>query len=236
MAHRIFVSKDQLPIITGSDVHYIKDVLRLKANDQLELLDGCGTIYLAKIVELNKETVVCQIISGQQDSLNLKVKVTIAQALPKAAKMDLIIQKSTELGVSQIIPMLSERCVAKKAKLGRWQKIAKEASEQCGRADLPAITELQSFAQVLSQGKNFDLALIPWELEKTITLKQVLKNLTAEKPLTLLIVIGPEGGFSQQEVEQAKAHAFTSVSLGPRILRTETVALNLLSIINYVFS
>lgn len=229
--HRFFVPQDQIPNITGSDVHQIKDVLRMKAGDKLELLDGSGKVYLAKIISLTNEKIITEIITTAQNTDQNKVAVTLAQCLPKAKKMDLIIQKCTELGVSKIIPTLSERSIAKGEKLERWKKIAKEAAEQSGRSTIPEISNLIKFEDLLKLRKDYDLALIPWELEKENSLKKVLSIL----PRALLIIIGPEGGFSQKEIDQAKEAGFTSISLGKRILRTETAGMAILAMLSYEY-
>jgi len=230
--HRFFTTKEQLPNLIGSDVHHLRDVLRMKVGDSLELLDGSGKIYTAKISEIEKNKITCEIISSKQEESEPKVKVTIAQSLPKASKMDLIIEKCTELGVHQIIPMQTERTIAKSPKLDRWKKIAKEAVEQSGRAIIPAISPLTDFQEVLKMRNQFELALIPWELEKNNSLKQAL---TTYRPNHLLILIGPEGGFSQKEIELAKEAGFTPISLGKRILRTETAGIAVLSAIMYEY-
>ncbi|MBU0502123.1 MAG: 16S rRNA (uracil(1498)-N(3))-methyltransferase [bacterium] len=231
---RFFVPTEQIPTISGQDAHQIKAVLRMKVGDELELLDGSGKVYFAKILEIKNDKVTTKILSTHRAETDQKVKATIAQCLPKHKKMDLIIQKCTELGVAKIIPTLSERSIAKGEKLERWQKIAKEAAEQSGRGTLPEITNLTKFEDVLAQGKNYKLALIPWELEKEKSLKASLS--THPSPHTpILILIGPEGGFSQKEVEQAQQAGFIPISLGKRILRTETAGLSILSMINYHF-
>ena len=235
--HRFFVSKDQIHAITGSDVHHIKAVLRMKAGDQLELLDGTGKIYKAKISEIRKDKIICKVLSSRIEETDFKVKVTLAQCLPKAKKMDLIIQKCTELGVSRIIPVLSERSIAKGEKPERWKKIAKEAAEQSSRSMIPEITALTPFEEVLKLKPEFDLALIPWELEKETTLKSILTTHLpagkAGKPNHLLILIGPEGGFSRKEMKLAKDAGFTSITLGKKILRTETAGMAILAMLIY---
>ena len=228
--HRLFISKDQIPVISDSDVHHIRDVLRMNAGDQLELLDGTGKVYETKISKIEKGKIICEVVSSHLEESESRVKVTLAQALPKARKMDFIVEKCVELGVNQILPMLTERTVSRSAKLDRWQKLSKSAAEQSGRAIIPEICPLTRFEEVLRLREKFDLALIPWELEKGITLKQVLKNLISP---TILIAIGPEGGFSQKEIELAKKAGFMSVSLGKRILRSETAAMAVLSAIMY---
>lgn len=241
--HRFFVPKDQVPVITGSDVHHIKDVLRMKVGDQLELLDGTGEIYKSKIVEMKKDKIICEILEHRAQNSELRTQVAIAQGLPKAKKMDFIIQKCAELGANKIIPMLTERSVAKSEKLDRWRKIAKEAAEQSGRAIIPEILPLIKFEEVLKMKNQFDLALISWELEKGKSLKSVLRNFpitqspNSQIPIppspNLLILIGPEGGFSSQEIKLAKKAGFISVSLGKRILRSETAGLAVLAAIMY---
>ncbi|MGB9612917.1 MAG: 16S rRNA (uracil(1498)-N(3))-methyltransferase [Candidatus Margulisiibacteriota bacterium] len=242
---RFFIPKEQIPTITGSDVHHIRDVLRMKTGDFLELLDGTGKVYRVRILKIEQERIICEIISQQQIETEPKVKVTIAQALPKGRKMDLVVEKCTELGVYQIIPMLTERTIAKTAKLDRWRKIAKSAAEQSGRGTIPEVSPLTSFEDILKMRKQFDLALIPWELEKEKTLKQVLKNflipqssnlqIPISRSSNILILVGPEGGFAQKEIDLAKEAGFISISLGKRILRTETAGLMILSALIYEF-
>lgn len=231
--HRFFIPQEQIPIITGSDAHQIKDVLRMNSGDELELLDGSGKIYTVKISEISKDKIICKIISERSEDKAQKVSVTIAQCLPKAKKMDLIIQKCTELSVNKIIPTLSERSIAKGNKLDRWKKIAKEAAEQSGRSTIPEIFPLTKFEDVLKLKKDYDLALIPWELEKETSLKKIL---TTDPFNRLLITIGPEGGFSKEEVDQAIAAGFKPITLGKNILRTETAGMSILSMINYQYN
>ena len=230
--HRFFVPQDQIPTIIGSDAHQIKNVLRLKVGDQIELLDGTGKIHTSKITKMEQNKIACNVLSTKHDETEPKIKVTLAQCLPKAKKMALIIQKCTELGIRQIIPTLSERSIAKGEKLDRWKKIAKEAAEQSGRSTIPEIAPLTKFADILKLKSQFDIALIPWELEKEITLKQILST---QPPNHLLVLIGPEGGFSQEEIKLAQEAGFTPVSLGKRILRTETASMAILAMIMYAF-
>ena len=230
--HRFFVPKEQLPNIIGTDAHQIKNVLRMQINDEIELLDGTGTKYSAKIKEIKKDMIICEILDQTENSFVSKINITIAQCLPKNKKMELIIQKCTELGASNIIPVASERSISKADKLERWQKIAKEAAEQSNRSTIPTIHSLTTFKNILSLSSNYDLALIPWELEDKVTLRSCLRN---KIPRSIIILIGPEGGFTKQEVETAKQAGFISISLGKNILRTETASLAILSMINYEF-
>jgi len=244
--HRFFVQKDQLPYIVGEDVHHVRNVLRLQPGEKIELLDGQGKIYLVKIDTIHKEKITCKILAETESAAILKVKITLAQCLPKAKKMDWIIQKSSELGVWSIIPVISERTIAKGSKSERWQTIAKEAAQQCGLPFIPEIQPAQPFKTLLQSVKNYPLALLPWELEQSTSLKSILQatNLPIQQPSNstiqqfnnFLILIGPEGGFSATEVNQAKEAGFRPVSLGPRILRTETAGIAMLSMLNYEFN
>lgn len=229
---RFFVPKTQLPHIYGEDVHHIRDVLRMRPGDTIELLDGQGKIYTAKINEIYKDKIACEILSAKESAMEPKVRITLAQCLPKYQKMQLIIQKCSELGVCSIIPVISERTIAKGEKQERWQAIAKEAAQQCGLPFIPAVNPLLQFGELINLAKNYALALIPWELETTATLKSVLATY---QPSSLLVLIGPEGGFSQNEIHSAQKAGFIPVSLGPRILRTESAAIALLAMINYAF-
>lgn len=237
---RFFVPKEQIPTITGPDVHHVRDVLRMKAGDVLELLDGSGMVYEVKIKEIKKKEIVCAIVESREPCLpagrsivESRIKVTLAQALPKASKMDFIIEKCTELGVDRVIPMSSERTVAKSARIDRWQKIARSSAEQSRRTTIPEISPLTSFEEVLKMKKQFNLALILWEEETETTLKQTLSNYLMTGYPDILVLVGPEGGFSQKEIDLAKEAGIVPVSLGRRILRTETAGMAVLSILMY---
>jgi 16S rRNA (uracil1498-N3)-methyltransferase len=234
--HRFFVPQENLPIITGSDAHQIRSVLRLNVGEEIELLDGTGKIYSAVIENIAKDKIICKTGKPRVEESDQKVKVTIAQCLPKAKKMDLIIQKCTELGVCKIIPTLSERSIAKGDKLDRWKKIAKEAAEQCGRSTIPEIAPLIKFNDLLNLGKDYDLALIPWELEEQTSLKKAITESQISNITSLIILIGPEGGFSQTEVDQSVETGFKPITLGKRILRTETAGMSILSMVNYQYN
>jgi 16S rRNA (uracil1498-N3)-methyltransferase len=227
---RLFVPASQLPDIIGSDAHYLRNVLRVEVGNRLELFDGTGTNYQVEIVTIDKEKISCEIKTKEVSPNEPKIKTTLAQALPKSSKMDFVIEKAVELGVDQIIPVLTERTIAKGDKSTRWQKIAKEAAEQSGRAIVPEIKPLIKFDDLLKLRDQYDLAIVPWENEKNIKLKSVLTDYPTNK---LLLLIGPEGGFSTGEIEMAKTAGFTAVSLGKRILRTETAGLTTLSAIFY---
>ena len=225
-----FISESSI-MITGADVNHIKNVLRLKPEDELVCFDGKGMEYLCSITSIEKDMVKTRIISSKKADTEPAVKITLAQGLPKSSKMDYVIQKAVELGVHKIIPVSTERTIAKGTKLERWNKIAKEASEQCGRAIIPEVSPVLNFNEFLRISTYFDLKLIPWENEKQISLKTILKEHPAANSIALLI--GPEGGFSKQEVKEAIEKGFKPVSLGKRILRTETAAVSAVSNILY---
>ncbi|MBI5700413.1 16S rRNA (uracil(1498)-N(3))-methyltransferase [Candidatus Saganbacteria bacterium] len=246
LVHRFFVGSDQISnniiTISGSDVNHIKNVLRMKLGDQIEVFDSKENSYLAEITLFSPNNqrlnaAVIKKLNRPDTTSGQEPNITLAQCLPKAKKMDLIVQKATELGVNSIFPVTSERSVPKieeksDKKISHWQKIAKEASEQSGRSRIPKIEPLTSFSDLVKTGKNYDLALIPWEGEKTNRLKDIVTKKHSGK---ILVVIGPEGGFSKEEISIAQLEGLISISLGKRILRTETAGIVLLSQLFYEF-
>jgi 16S rRNA (uracil1498-N3)-methyltransferase len=240
---RIFISSSDIhentATITGSDVNYIKNVMRLKQGDALTIIDSKSKEYSAKISHFSIGEIKAD-ITGVKESKELsKVKVTIAQCLPKNPKMDLIVQKSTELGAFEIIPVNCERTVIKldedkaDAKVIRWQKIAKEAAEQSGRNTIPIIKPVTEFKALLSSSKSYDKCIMLWEMERKKNIKDILKENKDIK--SLLVLIGPEGGISHEEAAEAVKAGFEAVTLGARILRTETAPLAVLAMIDYEF-
>jgi 16S rRNA (uracil1498-N3)-methyltransferase len=230
--------------ISGSDVNHIKNVLRKNIGDEIVCFDGSGKEYLSKIVSMDKDTIKLSIHSSNhpsfvpqggtsedKPSIDHSVKITLAQGLPKSSKMDDIIKNSTELGVHEIIPVLTEWSVAKGEKLERWKKIAKEASQQSGRSTVPEIKELISFDNFLSIKHPHELKLIPWESEQRKTLKNILKEHPGTR--SVCILIGPEGGFSHEEIKKASDAGFISVCLGKTILRTETAGPAVIAMVTY---
>jgi len=222
--------------IEGDEVKHIRKVLRLKAGDEIIVFDGLGKEFEGAIVEEGLSSVVIKIqniFSSKRDS---PLEVTLAQSLLKGEKMDYLIQKATELGVKEIIPFFSSRSVpllekSKKLKRHhRWERIAIEASKQCGREVVPKIESLQDYSDMLQTALPDTLRLILWEKEG-IKLKEILERLKEKKKI--FFIIGPEGGFSQLEVDEAKKTGFIPVTLGRRILRAETASLCFLSILQY---
>ena len=222
--------------VEGEEVKHIRKVLRLKAGDEITVFDGLGKEFEGTIVEEGLSSVVIRIQNVYSSKRDSPLEVTLAQSLLKGEKMDYLIQKATELGIQEIIPFLSSRSVPlleKPRRLKRhhrWERIAIEASKQCGRGVVPKIESLQDYSDMLRMASPNTLRLILWEREG-IRLKEILERSKERKKI--FFIIGPEGGFSQGEVEEAKRAEFIPVTLGRRILRAETASLCFLSILQY---
>ncbi len=221
--------------IEGEEVKHIRKVLRLKTGDTIVVFNGLGKEYEGTILEEKPSFVLVKvqnIFFPQKDS---PLEVTLAQSLLKGEKMDFLIQKATELGVKEIIPFFSSHSVPllersrRIERHRRWEKIAVEASKQCGRGVIPKIESFKDYSEMLQIASPDGLRLILWEREG-IKLKKVLET-SEEKEI--FFVVGPEGGFSQEEIEQAEKTGFIPVILGRRVLRAETASLCLLSILQY---
>lgn len=226
--------------ITGDDVGHITKVMRSSIGDKLICCDSQGSCFLAEIKQMDKDQVHCSIIEELKEDRELPLEVTIAQGLPKGDKMELVIQKGTELGAHVFIPFVSSRTIVQldqkkeQKRIERWSKIAKEAAEQSHRSVLPEIASVHTWKQLMSKSKDYDLALIAYENEKTSTIHAKLKEFpTGIK--RILIAVGPEGGFSEQEIEEAAMHHFHPIMLGKRILRTETAGLYSLAALSYYY-
>ncbi len=238
---RFFISTDQVIdqhiTISGEDVRHIATVLRMKTGDELLLCDGEGTEYSAKIARVSKSEITTEVKARSKREIRYPL-VTLCQGLPKSDKMDWIVQKSTELGVASLIPLVTERAIVKirdeEKRVARWQKIAREAAMQSNRPDIPkvgAVTAFKDFLRTLNPEPR-TLLLLPWE-EGTVPIKEILRANPGIK--NIIVLIGPEGGFSAQEAEMSKEKGFHLVSLGQNILRTETAAVAVLSMIGYEF-
>jgi 16S rRNA (uracil1498-N3)-methyltransferase len=228
--------KNEMLRIEGDEVRHIRRVLRLKAGDEIIVFDGSGKEYEGTIVEEGPSSVVIRIQNIFCSKRESHLEVTLAQSLLKGEKMDYLIQKATELGVKKIVPFFSSRSVPLLEKSGRlkrhhrWERIAIEASKQCGKGVVPKIEFLQDYSEMLQTASPDTLRLILWEKEG-VRLKEVLGKLVEKTGV--FFIIGPEGGFGQEEVEEAKKAGFFPVTLGRRILRAETASLCLLSILQY---
>ena len=242
---RFFVKTEQINqpyiYIKNEDVNHIKNVLRKKVEDKIEVCNQeTGDTYLCEIEQLDDNEILTKIIEKLNET-ETNIKIDIYQGLPKAEKMELIIQKSVELGVNSIIPISLKRCVVKlegkdqNKKIERWQKIAESAAKQCGRNIIPKIGNIIKIKQFEELSKNYDSLIVAYENEKEYTLKQEIQKIkqSNKKELKIAVVIGPEGGQADEEIETLKNYGANIVTLGKRILRTETVALNILSILMY---
>ena len=242
---KFFVKTEQINnndiVIIGDDVNHIINVLRMKKTDEIQICNqDTGDNYNAEIVNYSKNEVECKIISKINETTESNVHITLFQGIPKFEKMELIIQKSVELGANSIIPVNMKRCVVKLEgkdeikKNERWQKIAESAAKQCGRSFIPEVKHLINVKEICNWINEYDVIIVAYENEKENTLKAELKKLKATD-LKIGIVIGPEGGFEESDIKLLKESGAKIVTLGDRILRTETVALNVLSIIMYEF-
>jgi 16S rRNA (uracil1498-N3)-methyltransferase len=248
---KFFVKSNQVEnekiTIINDDVKHIKKVLRKNVGDTIEICNkDDSNNFLCEIIELNKDNIICEIkekISIQSES---KIYINIFQGLPKSDKMEYIIQKCVELGVSEITPLKMKRCVVKidskdeNKKIERWNKISEVASKQCGRNIIPKINNITNVKNICNLCKDYDIVLVAYEEEKNNKLKTALAKLhdkyNNQNQIKIAVVIGPEGGIDKEEIEILKEESNTEIiTLGDRILRTETVALNVSSIIMYEF-
>ena len=245
---KFFVKEEQIQenqiIILGQDVNHIKKVLRAKIGDELQICNSQnGENFLCEIDNLEEEKIICQIKEKIQEQVESNIEVTIFQGLPKADKMEYIIQKSVELGVYDITPVEMKRCVGKlnekdkSKKIERWQKISEVAAKQCGRDIIPQINNIINIKNICNLIQEYDMVLVAYENEEKNTLKEQLENIkkqnNSKSKVKIGIIIGPEGGLEEKDVETLKENGAKVITLGRRILRTETVALNVLSIIMY---
>ncbi|WP_066049828.1 16S rRNA (uracil(1498)-N(3))-methyltransferase [Robertmurraya korlensis] len=230
-------------VITGDDFRHIVKVMRLKISDQIICTTSRGEGAICQIAEITDEQVVADVVQWEERSSELPVRVTIASGLPKADKLEWIIQKGTELGAYSFVPVATARSVVKwdekkaEKKVDRWQKIAKEAAEQSHRRIVPSVATPVNLSGLISLSKDYTYKLVAYEEEakqgERSTLARTLQGMKNED--SVLIVFGPEGGLTESEVELLSKEGFESCGLGPRILRTETAPLYVLSVISYQF-
>jgi 16S rRNA (uracil1498-N3)-methyltransferase len=215
-------------------VHHMRDVLRLKAGDKTAIFDNEGNEYLCEISVMDKKLVIL-LVKGHKPARPQKWRLTIACAIPKRSKMDNIVDKLSQLGVDAIIPLETERAVVKleekqETRLSRWRKIALSAAEQSRRSTLPDISRIMSLKELLAEAGNYELRLIPTLAGNRKTVKEALAG---SVPNRILAVIGPEGDFTEREIEQAVSAGFIPISLGDTILRVETAAIAIASYIKF---
>lgn len=241
--YRFFVAPEQIGdvsiSITGKDVNHIKNVLRMKVGETVLISDGSDREYICAIRQLKDDEVIADIEDINGRSRELPIKVTLFQALPKGDKMETVIQKMIELGAYEIVPMSTKRCVvkldAKKAanKTKRWNAIAESAAKQSKRGVIPKVHEPVTYKQALEMAKDMDMLLIPYEeAENMEHTRRVVSEI--KSGMSIGIFIGSEGGFAREEVEQAKKCGAREITLGKRILRTETAGMALMAVLMYL--
>ena len=246
---QFFIDKNQINghevIITGTDVNHIKNVLRKRIGDEIALSDGSAKEYRCRIEEIDKDFIRCSLEFVKESDTELKVRVHLYQGLPKGDKLEMIIQKCVELGVYDIIPVQCERSIVKldpkkvDKKLLRYNAIAEAAAKQSKRRIVPEVISPMSFKQAIEMAKDMDVKLIPYELselgmQRTREIFEKIGKANGGNDIKdIAIFIGPEGGFSDKEIEVANAAGFEAITLGRRILRTETAGLTVMSWIMY---
>ena len=224
---------ENIATISGEEAQHISRVLRMKKGDEVTLCDGEGMFYEAVLSDFSDKTVTAEILSSRRAETEPNVQVTIFQGVPKNPKLETIIQKLTEIGAVRLVPVDTKRCVAKldkENKVDRLRKIAREAAKQSKRGIVPEVLSPVSFKEAVKMASEADLALIPYEEEREMSLKKALQG---KAPKTVSVMIGPEGGFDGEEIKLAMESGITRVTLGKRILRTETAPLTVCSAILY---
>ncbi|QIB26328.1 16S rRNA (uracil(1498)-N(3))-methyltransferase [Caloranaerobacter azorensis] len=239
--HKFFVDKKDIIedkiTIKGEDVKHIKNVLRLNIGEIINVSNCEGKEYFAEIINIEKNYVEAIIKEEFESRSEPPIQIVLYQGLPKSSKMDLIIQKATELGVVEIVPLITKRTVVRiedekkeLKKLERWRRIVKEASKQCRRGIIPVVSNIVTFNEMIDRLKDEEFILVPYENEMKMGLKDILKSLKKDR---INIIIGPEGGFEKEEIERLKEINAHIVSLGPRILRTETAGFTAIAVVMY---
>lgn len=240
--YQFFVEPERIgaeqAVITGADVNHIRNVLRMKPGEAVRVSDGNGSCYDGVIETLLSDEVVVRLSGEKIESTELPVETVLFQGLPKSDKMELIIQKNTELGVSAIVPVATSRAVVKldekkaDSKVKRWNGIAEAAAKQSKRTLIPEVRSVVSFKQALLEASAFDVKLMPYENAEGMAFTR--KCIGEIKPgAKVAIFIGPEGGFSEEEVAAASEAGFVPITLGRRILRTETAGMSVMSMLTY---
>lgn len=237
--HKFFVEpsfiEEDIITICGDDAHHISKVLRLKEDDEIIVCDKSGTDYHCAIKSITSSEVCVWILKKEISSAEAPVNITLYQGVPKGDKLETVIQKCVELGAVRVVPVAMKRSVAvikdAKKKQERMQKIANEAAKQCGRARLAEVSQVMSFKEAIADCENADLKLLPYEAEVDGKLKSCLQENKNAK--NIAVFIGPEGGFDESEITLAKENGFITVTLGPRIMRTETAPLACISAVMY---
>ncbi len=227
--------KDDKIFIDGENANHIINALRCKIGEEIEVSSGDGYDYICKIVEITKDNVITKIIDCFGNESEPNVKITLYQGLPKSEKMELIIQKCVELGIDEIVPVNTDRVIVKLAgkedkKIARWNKISESAAKQSRRGKIPIVRPIVSFNNAIKEASKNDFNIIPYEKEQVNSIKSIVNNF---KGKSIGVFIGPEGGFSEKEIELAIQNKIIPITLGKRILRTETAGFITTAILLY---
>lgn len=242
--YRFFIDSDQIEggilSVTGSDVNHIRNVLRMKTGEDIEAVDENGVVATCRITEMQPEKILADVLFTEENGAELPNKITLYMGLPKQDKMELVVQKAVELGVYRIVPVRMHRCVMKldgkkaAARVSRWQSIAEAAAKQAKRGLIPEISQVMGFAEAMKEAGDCDHILFPYECAEDIgRTREFLTNIKPGE--SVAVFIGPEGGFDISEVDAAKAAGAHVITLGRRILRTETAAITMLSVLMFAF-
>lgn len=241
--HRFFADPSQIKekeiLLTGTDVNHIRNVLRMRTGEEILVSNGQGTDYHCRLESIDDASVTASIMWRLDGNAELPISITLFQGLPKGDKLEFIIQKCVELGAARIVPVSTRRTIVKldakkeQAKKKRWMGISESAAKQSGRGIVPEVTRVMDFSEALKEAKSMDVCLIPYELAKGI--EHTREVCTSIKPgQSVGIFIGPEGGFEEEEVSQAIEAGAIPLTLGKRILRTETAGMALISVLAYL--
>ncbi len=230
--HRFYTDSNNVGtqnlIIIGDEAKHIKNVLRMQTGDTFIAFDGTGVDYLCRIEKVGAD-IETLVLSKNRNDAEPRVKVTLYQAYPKSAKMEEIVQKAVELGAFSVVPFLSQRCVKRPEDSSRLRRVSLSAVKQCGRSVLPAVSDVLCFNDAVALMKKHDKLIVCWEEERQTSLKSALEG----DAWNIGVVIGPEGGFEAAEVERMREAGGVSVTLGPRIMRTETAGIAVMAAVFY---
>ncbi|WP_430882972.1 16S rRNA (uracil(1498)-N(3))-methyltransferase [Fusibacter sp. JL216-2] len=243
--HRFFISKTNLNeelqtarIIDKDDIKHASKALRIEIDEKVELCDDSGIEHICQVSEIESEYIECRILSSEKNKRESPIEITLFQGFPKSDKLELIIQKTTELGVVNVVPVQMKRSVAKwkndksaSKKIMRWNKIGFEAAKQSKRGRIPVVKEPLTVNELCSELEHFDLVILPYENESAKGIDEVISGLDSVK--SVAVIIGPEGGFAEEEVACLSENGANSVKIGPRILRTETAGVVSVALVQY---
>ena len=236
--HTFYVPPNQIgpdfTKINGSEHHHLRNVLRLITGDKIRIIDGIGNILIAEISNIQNDSTIVSIID-HQFQLKKKPEISLYQGIPKNDKMEMILQKTTELGLTKVVPVITKRSIQKanENRIERWKKILISATKQCQAPWLTTLSEVHKFKECLKQLSIYDLKIILWENEEQNHIRTILQQ--TEDLGSIAVLVGPEGGFEEEEIKYAVEYGCKPVSLGANILRTETAAIAITAIINYVY-